>query len=527
MSFRESLNRSGLQQQLRIVFFCMVLPLFVVFGIFVNVREAMLIRGAFEKETLRLARLAGYTLAPGVEFEDVKAVQEVINGLIQGGEVSYVIVTDRNQNVVASYQPENVGQKPFASFSGEHPAGAPATSTGVASTASVIDRGSVLHVQVPLQFNQRQLGEMAIGFSLDRINSEITTNIAIMIGALLVGLLFIYIGARYFGNLIITPLLEIKKAAEHLSRQEYDQVPAFVTAPQEIEYFYNTFVQMAEEIKRNHLALQNVNLTLEQKVAERTHELQIQTEKALQSDRLKSEFLANMSHELRTPLVSILAWPDIILEHYEMRDHVLTGAREIKKTGRHLLSLINDLLDLESIDTGKMRVHLQSTDPIPLIIEAIEHTSGFAGTRQVEVQAQFEADVPHVEIDPIRFKQVMINLLSNAIKFSPEKNRVIVRAGVVGDLVEFSVQDFGRGIAPEKQPIIFERFRQVDGTIRRKFGGSGIGLYLAKNFIDRMGGDIRVVSDVGKGSTFVVRLHQRTNSSIPDTNPDTDLQPEE
>ncbi len=526
MSFRESLNRSGLQKQLRILFFCMVLPLFVILGVFVNFREAMLIRGAFEKETLRLARLAGYTIAPGVEFEDVKAVQEVINGLIQGGEVAYVVVTDRNQKVVASWQPENVNHQTLTNLF-DHTVTLIGSGSSVASGVSVIELDSLLHVKVPLQFNQRLLGEMDIGFSLQRINHEITTNIAIMVGALFVGLLFIYAGARYFGNLIISPLLEIKKAAEHLSRQEYDLVPSFVAAPQEIEYFYNTFVQMAEEIKRNHLALQNVNLTLEQKVAERTHELQIQTEKALQSDRLKSEFLANMSHELRTPLVSILAWPDIILEHYDMKDHVLTGAREIKKTGRHLLSLINDLLDIESIDTGKMRVHMQVTDPIPLIFEAIEHTSGFAGTRQVEVQAQFQPDVPAVEIDPIRFKQVMINLLSNAIKFSPEKNRVIVGAGVKGDMVEFSVQDFGRGIPLEKQPIIFERFRQVDGSIRRKFGGSGIGLYLAKNFVDRMGGDIRVVSDLGKGSTFVVRFHNRTNSVPTDNVPDQELQPEE
>jgi len=317
-------------------------------------------------------------------------------------------------------------------------------------------------------------------------------------------LLLIAYVARRFSRMITYPIETLKHLAEKLSQQNYSAPPLSIEAAQEIEFLAHTFNEMVQAINERQNELRILNLTLEKKVIERTRLLEIQTQKAQLSERLKSEFLSNMSHELRTPLTSILAWPDLILQHYDRKEDVMTGAAQIKKTAQHLLRLINDLLDMEAIDTGRMRIEPVKTDIAPLLKEVTEHMEGFSVSRDVRIEVKIQGDLFPILIDGDRLKQVLINLLSNAVKFSKKGGLVRLVATAKDDELILEVVDYGVGMAEEDLRYIFDRFRQVDGTIRRRYGGSGVGLYLVKNLVTMMGGTVEVASKLGEGSTFTL-----------------------
>lgn len=484
------IRRAPLQTQLQFLLFLVAGPV-VLLGGFALFREHSIIYSNFQEKASGMVDLMAYNMAPGVEFEDVKALSEVMNGVTRGREIAYVLVNDQNGKTLCSFHPKEVQLDLWG--------GRP-----VKENLEFLSQDQTLHFRQVLTFREQVLGTLFIGFSLEGINKALFMNQLIVLGTVIFSLLIIIFAARRFGKMISEPIGKLKNAAENLSRNDYSVSVSSISAAQEIEFLGETFNQMARAIDLNQTELKNLNATLEQKVRERTRELEIQTFKAQQADRLKSEFLANMSHELRTPLTSILAWPQLILSHYEMKDTVLLGAQQIHKTATHLLRLINDLLDMEAIETGKMRVELSLMDPQPVVGEVVQHLSGYAQGREIRIKSSIMEDLAHIQADPVRLRQVLINLLSNAIKFSKVGQEVEVRLERVEGNIVFSVIDQGIGISEADLLNIFERFRQIDGSIRRRFGGSGIGLYLAKLFVSMMDGEILVSSKPDQGSCFRV-----------------------
>jgi signal transduction histidine kinase/DNA-binding response OmpR family regulator len=235
-----------------------------------------------------------------------------------------------------------------------------------------------------------------------------------------------------------------------------------------------------------------------------------------EADRMKSQFLANMSHELRTPLNSIIGFSEILLERLsgEAPTKYVKFLRNIHSSGQHLLGIINDILDLSKVEAGKMDVHPERFAPVPVIEGILNVMHGTAGRRQIAFEVDAPEDLPTVETDPARFKQVLYNLLSNAVKFSPEGATVTVRARRVGpedspigaEALAVSVVDRGIGIAPSDQEVIFHEFRQVDGSHARAAGGTGLGLAIVKKFVELLGGAVTLESELGRGSTFTFTL---------------------
>jgi signal transduction histidine kinase len=229
------------------------------------------------------------------------------------------------------------------------------------------------------------------------------------------------------------------------------------------------------------------------------------------ANRHKSEFLANMSHELRTPLNAIIGFSDVLLERTfgEINQKQEQYVSIILTSGRHLLSLINDILDLSKIEAGRMELELTSFD----LPSAIENTTILvrdrAARHSLTLTMEVEPDLGEFVGDERKFKQILLNLLSNAVKFTPDGGQIRVRAGRVDGVVEISVSDTGIGIAPEDQEAIFEEFRQVGTDYVRKREGTGLGLALTRKFIELHGGKIGVASEPGKGSTFTVTLPVR------------------
>jgi signal transduction histidine kinase/ActR/RegA family two-component response regulator len=280
-------------------------------------------------------------------------------------------------------------------------------------------------------------------------------------------------------------------------------------------YSYRLYVEKTEEKQRHMDDIQRMNRDLERKVRERTDELEILNQKLKESNaeliranNLKSEFLANMSHELRTPLNAIIGFSELLMEQ---STHPLLGDQreyvvDILSSGRHLLELINDILDLSKIEAGKMRLCLDEIDLEEVVEEAMMTLKVEASRKEIRLEACLDGSLAGVVADRGKIKQILTNLLSNAVKFTPAGGRVELSALQKDGFLEVSVEDSGIGIRPEDQDRIFAAFIQVDGSYARKYQGTGLGLTLVKRFVEMHGGEISVHSAVGKGSVFTFRI---------------------
>jgi signal transduction histidine kinase len=247
------------------------------------------------------------------------------------------------------------------------------------------------------------------------------------------------------------------------------------------------------------LAIQNARLF---------HEIEDKSRQLEAASRHKSKFLANMSHELRTPLNAVIGFSEVLLQRMfgELNDKQDEYLKDIYASGQHLLSLINDILDLSKIEAGRMEL-APAAFHLPSALEnAVTLVKERAGRHGITLQLDIDRRLGEVVGDERKVKQVLLNLLSNAVKFTPEGGRISLKASRQDGMVEIAVTDSGIGIAPEDQAAIFEEFRQVGSDETRKQEGTGLGLTLAKKFVELHGGTIRVTSAVGAGSTFTFTL---------------------
>jgi signal transduction histidine kinase len=246
------------------------------------------------------------------------------------------------------------------------------------------------------------------------------------------------------------------------------------------------------------LAIQNARLFRE--LEDKSHQLEV-------ASAHKSQFLANMSHELRTPLNAIIGFSDVLLEGMfgETNEKQTEYLRDILGSGKHLLSLINDILDLSKIEAGQMELDLTDFDVPGAIGNALTLMRERASRHGIELTHVIDDELAEIRADERKFKQVLLNLLSNAVKFTPGGGKVQVQARHVDDMVEVAVADTGEGIATENHAAVFEEFRQV-GTSSKKIEGTGLGLALCRKFVELQGGTIRLESQLGVGSTFTFTL---------------------
>ncbi|HEY0372572.1 MAG TPA: response regulator, partial [Thermoanaerobaculia bacterium] len=255
---------------------------------------------------------------------------------------------------------------------------------------------------------------------------------------------------------------------------------------------------------------------LEFEARARADELTEANRRIQEADKLKSQFLANMSHELRTPMNSIIGFSEILVERLggRIEPKHLGFLEHIRTSGTHLLGIINDVLDLSKIEAGKMEIYPEFFSIAPMVENVCQVMRGMTRAPQ-QIVADIPSDLPQIETDLAKFKQILFNLLSNAAKFSPPDKPIHIRARLSDDnAITVSVRDEGIGIAPEHHEVIFEEFRQVDGTARREFGGTGLGLALVRKFVALQGGHVRVDSRSGGGSTFTFTLPVRSRAAV-------------
>jgi signal transduction histidine kinase len=239
-------------------------------------------------------------------------------------------------------------------------------------------------------------------------------------------------------------------------------------------------------------------------------ELQVANRELAAASQHKSQFLANMSHELRTPLNAIIGFSEVLSEKMfgDLNEKQEEYLKDIYASGQHLLSLINDILDLSKIEAGRMELEVAEFDLPTALDSALTLVRERAGRRSIALHLTLDNRLGQMQGDERKIRQVVLNLLSNAIKFTPEGGRIEVLAALKDGFVEVAVSDTGVGIAPEDQEAVFEEFRQV-GRADKKVEGTGLGLALSRKFIELHGGKIWVQSEVGMGSTFTFTIPAR------------------
>jgi signal transduction histidine kinase len=247
------------------------------------------------------------------------------------------------------------------------------------------------------------------------------------------------------------------------------------------------------------IAIENVRLFRE--IQEKSAQLEI-------ANKHKSDFLANMSHELRTPLNAIIGFSEVLMEKMfgEVNEKQADYLKDIHESGRHLLSLINDILDLSKIEAGRMELELSTFHLPTAISNAMTLIRERAQRHGIALGLVVDPRLGELNADERKVKQILVNLLSNAVKFTPDGGRVDVSARLEAAKVEIAVKDTGIGIAPEDQGKIFAEFVQVGRDYTRKAEGTGLGLALTRRFVELHGGEIHLASTPGKGSTFTVTL---------------------
>ena len=232
------------------------------------------------------------------------------------------------------------------------------------------------------------------------------------------------------------------------------------------------------------------------------------------ANRHKSEFLSNMSHELRTPLNAIIGFSEVLLQRLfgELNPKQADYLQDILESGKHQLTLVNDILDLSKVEAGRMELDLSSFSLRETINGCAAMLRERATRRGIALEVEYDVSVDTIDADQRKVKQVLFNLLSNAVKFTPEGGRITVRARDSANVVEISVQDTGVGIAPEDQDRIFEEFAQASSG-KSMEASTGLGLTLAKRFVELHGGAMTVQSAIGQGSTFTFSLPQRRGAT--------------
>jgi signal transduction histidine kinase len=248
-----------------------------------------------------------------------------------------------------------------------------------------------------------------------------------------------------------------------------------------------------------------------------TEELRKVNDNLTHLDELKSDFLATMSHELRTPLTSIIGYSDMMLSGMtgELNEKQTNFLESILKNGEALLNLINDILDLTKIEAGRLELNIEPVDLRAALLGVLPVVKPRAADKRIKISTFLPTDLPPVTADPAKFGQILLNLLTNAIKYTHENGSVSVEARPKGEIVEIWVTDTGIGISQEDVDRIFQRFTQVDSSASRTQGGTGLGLTIVRELVELHGGQIRVQSKLGKGSSFIFTMPISTQQADP------------
>jgi len=364
-----------------------------------------------------------------------------------------------------------------------------------------------------------------ITLPLEKTRDRLATNNAILLTmgfvTSILAMLAAYAIVRY---VIVKPVLHLKEVSDEIAKGSLD-LRANIRTGDEFEELSHAFNRMLRHLVTIQDEVKQANINLDSKV----DELARANLSLFEMNKLKNEFLATMSHELRTPLNSILGFSDVLESAENLTESQKRYLNNISTSGHLLLAMINDILDLAKIESGKMEIHPVEFSIVELMEELCLRISPLANRKNIELTWESAAAIPVLYQDSGKIQQILTNLLSNAVKFTPNGGRVRVEITPIclaahqsdSEFIQISVADTGIGIPLVDQERIFEKFRQASSTpgqetlLTREYEGTGLGLSIVKELSKLLGGEVTVSSEFGKGSTFIVRLPLRIEPTQP------------
>ncbi len=325
------------------------------------------------------------------------------------------------------------------------------------------------------------------------------------IGAVFLAMVALYVIVRY---VIVKPLRHLRDVSNAIRQGEVDK-RATIHTGDEFEELGAAFNRMLRQLLRQQDELRVVNTELDGKIDEMAHA----NMRLFEMNQLKSDFLATVSHELRTPLNSIIGFSDLLEGGEGLEEKQRRYANNIQRSGKQLLEMINDILDLAKIESGKLEVHLSTFDIGTIVETQCDMAQPLSQKKNIDLEYEISPGLPPMRLDQGKIIQILNNLLSNAIKFTPDGGRIniTVRRDEQGDL-RLAVADTGVGISESEQQLVFEKFRQGTtvmpggNAMTREYSGTGLGLSIVRELCRLLGGDITLHSDLGRGSEFTVHL---------------------
>lgn len=351
------------------------------------------------------------------------------------------------------------------------------------------------------------LGYVAVQVDASQVRTEKKNNfVKNMLIGLGYGLAFLLVVFFVLGK-ILKPMSALASLMEKSQDGNYPRSDIEINAAEEVKTISSAYNRMIATLEERDQSLRAQKELLETEVALRTSELIQARDAALEANNLKSEFLANVTHELRTPLQSILGYTELLSETLEDAgmEHCSTDVEKITGNASHLLELINSILDISKIEAGKMDVRIESTDVHALITKAAETVKPLVEKNGNRLEFDIRLSSNELFVDSKKVYQVLLNLLSNAAKFT---NEGVIKISASDDrgILMLAVADSGIGMSSEQQRLIFEPFRQIDGSESRKFDGTGLGLSIVLRLTEILSGQVKLESEINKGSTFFIEI---------------------
>jgi signal transduction histidine kinase/ActR/RegA family two-component response regulator len=453
------------------------------------------------------AEIIGYNSAAAMAFKDEMAATATLSALQAKDDIVAAGLYTPDGKIFAKYVrkaaslPLSAGQQPPAK--------------------SYRFQSGYLEVFQDVKLNGERLGTLSMRSDMRQWTVRAKRYAGIIFVFVVIAALFALLISSKLQRMISRPILQLEDTIRNVSANRNYEIRAAKSSDDEIGRLIDGFNVMLSEIQHRDSALRTANEELKSRTCELEEEVtqRRQAEEELlqakhaaeEASRAKSTFLANMSHELRTPLNAIIGYSEM-LEEETRESGDLTAVQDLQKiqaAGKHLLALINDVLDLSKIEAGKMALHLETFEISPLVEQIVATLQPVAAKNDNSLKMYLSDDIGNMRADLTKVRQILSNLLSNACKFTDGGTVSITGERMKQDGQEwicFEVADTGIGMTPKQQENLFKEFAQADTSISRKYGGTGLGLAITYRFVQLMKGRISVESEPGHGSTFTVHL---------------------